>query len=120
MYNRGAAFNFLSQHGALASWLFAGIAIAVSIVLLFWLYRLPDNKKWLACGLSLILGGAVGNLVDRIVHGYVIDFLDFHLSHWHFAAFNIADSAICVGAAMLFIDVFFHKNSLQHDSFNNV
>ncbi len=106
-YNQGAAFSFLSQSGAIASLLFSIVAIIIAVFIILWLARLPVNKRWLACGLALVLGGAIGNLIDRVVHGYVIDFLDFYIKQWHWPTFNIADSAICVGAIMLFIDVFF-------------
>ena len=117
--NKGAAFNLLSQLNGWASLLFGVIAIAVSVLILFWLARLPKTKRRLACGLALILGGALGNLIDRIVHGYVIDFLDFHIQNWHWPAFNVADSAICIGAFILFTDVFFnHKTAIEKEQPN--
>lgn len=102
-YNRGAAFSFLSEAGGWQQWFFVGLAIIVSAVILVWLYRLPSKDKWTACGLSLILGGALGNLWDRIMLGHVVDFIDFYVKTWHFATFNIADSAICVGASILIL-----------------
>ncbi len=101
MFNQGAAFSFLSETH-LATWLFGGIAIAVSIWIVVWLAKLPSTQKWTAGALALILGGALGNLFDRLVRGHVIDFLDFYFKNWHFPAFNIADSAISVGAVILF------------------
>ncbi len=109
-YNMGAAFSFLSEKGALSALLFAGIAVVVSIVILIWLYRLPANRIWTSCALSLVLGGAMGNLIDRLLHGYVIDFLLFYINTWEWPAFNLADSAIVAGAMMLLIEsIFFHK-----------
>jgi signal peptidase II len=109
LHNTGAAFGFLAEHPTMAFWLFSGIAVVMSIALLIWLYRLPANKNWQSCALALVLGGAIGNLLDRFIHGHVIDFLDFYYQDWHFAAFNAADSAISVGAAMLVMEVFFRK-----------
>lgn len=108
-HNQGAAFSFLGGGGAFSTWLFSIVAIMVSIFILLWLYRLPTNKRWLACALAFVLGGAISNLFDRLMHGYVIDLLDFHIGTWHYATFNIADSAIVVGAIMLFIDAFFYR-----------
>ncbi|HVV67776.1 MAG TPA: signal peptidase II [Gammaproteobacteria bacterium] len=109
MHNTGAAFSFLSRTGNLSTWLFSMVAIVVSIVLIAYLRRIPAARRWMACALALVLGGALGNLLDRFTSGYVIDFLDFYYQHWHFAAFNLADSAITVGAAMLLIEAFFFK-----------
>ncbi len=108
-HNRGAAFSFLNNTGDLALWLFAGVATAVSVVIIIWLYRLPRGQTWQACSLALILGGALGNLTDRLVHGFVIDFIQLHAGEWYWPAFNLADSAICVGAVMLALHVLFSK-----------
>lgn len=116
MHNTGAAFSFLSQTGNLSTWIFSIVAIAVGAVLIFSLYRLPRKKSWLACALALILGGALGNLLDRFINGYVVDFLDFYYGNWHFAAFNLADSAITVGGAMLLIDMFFFQKETKEKS----
>lgn len=113
MHNTGAAFGFLAQHPVLSLWLFGSIAIMMSIILIIWMYRLPPYRHWQACALALVLGGALGNLIDRFIHGYVVDFLDFYYNNWHFAAFNIADSAISVGAVMLLLDVIFGKPSIR-------
>ena len=106
-YNTGAAFSFLADGGGWQRWLFALIAVVVSAVLVVWLKRLGRNDTWLAIALALVLGGALGNLYDRIALGHVIDFI---LVHWqnryYFPAFNFADSAICVGAVMLALDMF--------------
>lgn len=102
LHNHGAAFSFLSNSETMwQTIIFSVIAIAVSIAIIIWLYRLPNNKNLYACALSLILGGALGNLYDRLIHGYVVDFLDFHIGNHHWPAFNIADSAICIGAALI-------------------
>jgi len=111
-YNTGAAFSFLADSSGWQRWLFALIAVAVSAVLVVWLKRLGRNETWLAVALALVLGGALGNLYDRIVLGHVVDFI---LVHWknihHFPAFNVADSAITVGAVMLALDMFKSKKS---------
>lgn len=109
-YNTGAAFSLLKHAGGWQQWLFGGIAVVVSIVILVWLYRLRSRDIWTALGLSLILGGAIGNLIDRIHHGFVVDFIDFHVGHWHWPVFNFADSAVCVGALILILAVFFKKS----------
>ncbi|KAA8694909.1 MULTISPECIES: signal peptidase II [Pseudomonas] len=106
-YNTGAAFSFLADSGGWQRWLFALIAVVVSAVLVVWLKRLGRNDTWLAIALALVLGGALGNLYDRIALGHVIDFILVHWQNRHyFPAFNFADSAICVGAVMLALDMF--------------
>ena len=111
-YNTGAAFSFLADGGGWQRWLFALIAVVVSAVLVVWLKRLGRNDTWLAIALALILGGALGNLYDRIVYGHVVDFILVHWQNrWYFPAFNFADSAICVGAVMLALDMFKSKKS---------
>ena len=110
MHNYGAAFSFLSN--ANTTWqviVLSAIALIVAIVILIWLARLPKNKNLTACALSLILGGALGNVYDRMIHGYVVDFLDFHINNYHWPAFNIADSAICIGAVILILISFKSK-----------
>jgi signal peptidase II len=104
LHNTGAAFSFLSEAGGWQRWFFALVALIISAVILLWLKRLPRDKVWLAVALALVLGGALGNVWDRITLGYVIDFLDIYYQGWHWPAFNIADSAISVGAVMLIID----------------
>lgn len=101
LHNTGAAFSFLSEAGGWQRWFFAGLALVISIIITVWLSRLQKHETLLAIALSLILGGAVGNLIDRLVYGYVIDFLDVYYGTWHWPAFNIADSAICIGAALI-------------------
>jgi signal peptidase II len=104
-YNEGAAFSFLSDQGGWQRWFFSGLAAVVSLVLVVWLGRLRD-ERWLAASLSLIVGGAVGNLVDRLLFGHVIDFLDFYYGQWHWPAFNLADSAIFLGVLLMLVDSF--------------
>ncbi|MEJ2385458.1 MAG: signal peptidase II [Xanthomonadales bacterium] len=105
-HNYGAAFSFLSSAGGWQRTFFIVLASVVSVVLLVWLLRLP-RREWLTgLGLALVLGGAIGNLVDRVRLGYVVDFIDVHVKGWHYPAFNVADSAITCGVALLVIDVF--------------
>ncbi|KPX41998.1 signal peptidase II [Pseudomonas syringae pv. tagetis] len=111
-YNTGAAFSFLADGAGWQRWLFALIAIVVSAVLVVWLKRLGRDDTWLAVALALVLGGALGNLYDRIVLGHVIDFILVHWENrWYFPAFNVADSAITVGAIMLALDMFKSKKT---------
>ena len=102
-YNSGAAFSFLAGAGGWQRWFFVVIASVATVVIAWLLYRHRDEGLFCA-GLSLILGGAIGNLWDRIVLGHVVDFLDFHAAGWHWPAFNVADSGITVGAALLILD----------------
>lgn len=108
-YNHGAAFSFLASESGWQRWFFTGLAVVVSIVLLFWLKRLKTDAKLEAISLALILGGALGNVIDRVIHGYVIDFLDVYYGTYHWPAFNVADSAICIGAILLILDSFRNK-----------
>jgi signal peptidase II len=105
-HNPGAAFSFLGDAGGWQHYLFATVAILISFIMVIWLYRLPSSDRWTACALTLIIGGALGNLWDRMTLGYVVDFIDFYIRNWHFATFNIADSAICVGAGILILTSF--------------
>ena len=105
LHNTGAAFSFLADASGWQRWFFIGLATVVSIGLLIWLLRLGEDERRLAPALALILGGALGNLHDRVVHGYVVDFLHFFYQDWHFPAFNIADSAITVGAFLILVDI---------------
>ena len=104
--NQGAAFSFLSGAGGWQRWFFIGLAIIASVFICFWLKKLERNQRWEAIAWSLVLGGALGNLIDRILYGYVIDFLDVYVGEWHWPAFNVADSAITVGVIMLLLDSF--------------
>jgi signal peptidase II len=103
-HNAGAAFSFLAAASGWQRWLFTLIAAGVSVLLITWLRRLPSTARLLPAGLALILGGAIGNLIDRLCYGHVIDFLDFHWGAAHFWVFNVADSGITVGAALLLLD----------------
>ncbi|MGE0386730.1 MAG: signal peptidase II [Gammaproteobacteria bacterium] len=105
-YNRGAAFSMLADAGGWQRWLFAALAVAAAVFIIRWLRELPADRRWLPCALALVLGGALGNLIDRLVLGHVTDFIQLHWqARWYFPAFNVADSAISVGAVMLAIDV---------------
>ena len=103
VHNSGAAFSFLANAGGWQRWFFTGIGIAATIFIV-WMLRAHAGQKLFSFALSCILGGAVGNVVDRMLHGYVVDFLDFHYAGWHFPAFNVADSAITIGAVCLILD----------------
>jgi signal peptidase II len=103
LHNPGAAFSFLASAGGWQRWLFTGIAVVVSVAIIVWIKRLPATEKWQAAALSLILGGALGNVIDRLHLGYVVDFLDVYYQKWHWPPFNVADSAITVGVAILLI-----------------
>lgn len=104
--NPGAAFSFLADQGGWQRWFFTAIAGVVSIALVIWMAKTPKQDKLIAISFALILSGAVGNLIDRMMFGYVIDFLDFYVGNKHWPAFNIADSAIFVGAGLMIIDAF--------------
>lgn len=104
-HNTGAAFSFLRDAGGMQRWLFSAIAIIASVWII-WLLRKHHAEIRFCFALAFILGGALGNLIDRIAYGYVVDFLDFHWAGYHFAAFNVADSAITCGAALLILDSF--------------
>ena len=102
-HNTGAAFSFLAGAGGWQRWFFTGIG-AVATIFILWMLRSHHAQKLFAFALACILGGAIGNVIDRLVHGYVVDFLDFFYGTWHFPAFNVADSAITIGAACLILD----------------
>ena len=104
MHNTGAAFSFLHDAGGWQRWFFALIAIVVSTVIVIWLKRLQQHEKWQAVALALILGGAIGNVIDRIWFGYVVDFIQVYYQQWYWPAFNLADSAITLGVSMIIID----------------
>jgi signal peptidase II (EC:3.4.23.36). Aspartic peptidase. MEROPS family A08 len=120
VYNYGAAFSFLADMGGWQRWLFTGLALGVSAALLFWLSKLP--KVWSAetVGINLILSGAIGNVIDRILFGRVTDFVDFYIGSWHYATFNVADMAINIGAGLLILSEFWlkprrEKRAVQRD-----
>ena len=117
LYNKGAAFSFLGDAGGWQRWLFIVLALGVSGVLLAWLRRLNADQTRMALALALILGGAVGNVIDRILLGHVIDFIDVYYADWHWPAFNVADSAIFVGAVLLIWDgLFGHESKPSQES----
>jgi signal peptidase II len=103
-YNKGAAFSFLAQESGWQAWFFGGLAVVVSGVMVVWLKRLSYQQRGLAIGIAFIIGGALGNLFDRVWYGHVIDFIDLYISYWHWPVFNLADSAICIGAGIVLWD----------------
>lgn len=105
LYNKGAAFSFLADETGWQRWFFTTVSIGVSAMLVIWLTRLPRTAVLLPLALTLILGGAIGNLIDRILFGHVIDFISVHWENAYFPAFNIADSAITLGAILMGVDV---------------
>lgn len=106
-YNRGAAFSFLSGAGGWQRWLFTILAIGVSVLIVLWISRLKPAEKWTAAGLALVLGGAIGNLIDRFAYGHVIDFIQWYYRSFYWPTFNLADSAITLGAVILIIHSLF-------------
>lgn len=104
--NYGAAFSFLADSGGWQRWFFAGIAIGISVTLVVMMYRSKATQKLNNIAYALIIGGALGNLFDRLWHGFVVDMIDFYVGDWHFATFNLADTAICVGAALIVLEGF--------------
>lgn len=104
--NSGAAFSFLSDAGGWQRWFFAAMALIISSILIVWLYRLKKHETLLAVALALVLGGAIGNLIDRLAYGYVIDFLDIYYQNWHWPAFNVADMAISLGVFLMLLESF--------------
>lgn len=105
-HNTGAAFSFLSDAGGWQRWFFVALTVAIAVVIVVWITRVKPGQRWLAAALALVLGGALGNLWDRLVIGAVVDFIDVYYGSWHWPAFNLADSAICVGAVMLVVSTF--------------
>lgn len=114
LHNQGAAFSFLDHAGGWQRWFLVFISSSVSVVVSIWLYRVRRHERLLCFALALILGGAVGNLIDRAVNGYVVDFLLFYYRSWSFPAFNVADSAISVGAALLMLDMLLKPKLAEH------
>ncbi|WP_109482455.1 signal peptidase II [Paraburkholderia sp. C35] len=103
VYNRGAAFSFLAMAGGWQRWAFTALGVGAALLICYLLKR-HGNQKLFCAALSLIMGGAIGNVIDRLLYGHVIDFLDFHVGAWHWPAFNLADTAITIGAALLIFD----------------
>ncbi len=118
-YNPGAAFSFLSDAGGWQRWFFTILAIVISIVLLVWIKKLNDNEKLTAISLTMILGGAIGNLIDRLLYGHVIDFIQVWLGSYPWPAFNIADSAISVGAVILLATGILNSHQDESDEKNH-
>lgn len=112
-HNEGAAFSFLDDAGGWQRWLFTVISAVVSVALTVWLWRLPSGQRMLAIALVFTLAGAIGNLIDRIQLGYVVDFISLYYAQWRFATFNVADAAISCGAVLLVLDVILHGGA--HD-----
>jgi len=108
-FNRGAAFSFLAQAGGWQRWFFTITSIAISAVILFWIKRVPAEDKFTSVSLCLILGGAIGNLIDRVYLGYVIDFIQVWLGSYPWPAFNIADASISIGAVALILSSFINS-----------
>ncbi|MGZ3254906.1 MAG: signal peptidase II, partial [Burkholderiaceae bacterium] len=102
-YNKGAAFSFLAAESGWQRYFFTGMGIAAALFIIYLLKR-HAGQRLFCWALSLVLGGAVGNVIDRIMYGHVIDFLDVHIGNWHWPAFNVADSAICIGAVLFVLD----------------
>lgn len=115
MHNTGAAFSFLSDAGGWQRWFFTILAVGVSIFLVVWMKKLPSEEKLQAISLALILGGAIGNVIDRVRFGYVVDFIDVYWNEAHWPAFNIADSAIFLGAMLMIILSFKAEKKEKND-----
>lgn len=113
LHNFGAAFSFLSDAGGWQRWLFTGLAGVVSVFFAVWLLKMPRQAQVLAAGVALVLGGALGNLIDRLRLGYVVDFIHVYWQNHHFPAFNIADSAITLGVILLLVDTLFLEKHRQ-------
>lgn len=120
LHNYGAAFSFLSQASGWQRWLFVVLGIGVTIFIVFWLRRLPGRGQGiLAAGLAFVASGALGNVIDRVWHGYVVDFISVHYSEWYFPAFNFADISITIGAGLLILDIFVaHRRQKRAESEN--
>ncbi|MCG8378335.1 MAG: signal peptidase II [Proteobacteria bacterium] len=111
MHNTGAAFSILSQAGGWQRWFFIVLASIISLAIIIWMFGLPKDRRWLLTALAFVLGGALGNLWDRINLGYVVDFIEVYYREWYWPAFNVADSAITIGAIMLIIDAFLFSDA---------
>jgi signal peptidase II len=118
MYNTGAAFSFLADGGGWQRWLFTALALGVGAGIVIWLRRLKARSQWMvACALALVLAGAMGNVIDRIKLGHVVDFIHAHWGAHYFPAFNVADSSITIGAALLLLDAFLEgRRTKQSDA----
>lgn len=114
LHNPGAAFSFLADQGGWQRWFFTGFAAVVSLVLAVWIVRLPAHKALESMALALVLGGALGNLIDRVQFGYVVDFISLHYRNYYWPAFNVADAAICVGVGLLLLDMWLNRHPSEH------
>ena len=113
-YNYGAAFSLLADAGGWQKWFFSGLAFVMSVFLIIYLLKVPRQAKLLSVGLALVLGGAVGNLIDRLLNGKVTDFIHVHYADvWHYPIFNVADIGICIGIALIVIDMLFLEGKRQ-------
>ncbi|WP_339338006.1 signal peptidase II [uncultured Oceanicoccus sp.] len=115
-HNTGAAFSFLADAGGWQRWFFTIVSAVVSLVLVVWLVRLRSSQTLMIASLSCILGGAIGNLWDRIVLGYVVDFISIHYQTWYFPTFNVADMAISIGAGLMILDIVFNPEHHKNDT----
>jgi signal peptidase II len=115
-YNYGAAFSFLADMGGWQRWFFSGLAFVVSTILIVWLYKLPQKLTAEVWGINLVLGGAIGNVIDRVLEGRVTDFIDFYIGNWHYATFNVADMGIVAGAGLLILSEFYLKPKFADSS----
>ncbi|WP_395340928.1 signal peptidase II [Ningiella sp. W23] len=115
VHNYGAAFSILYDAGGWQRYFLSALALIVSAIIVWWLKKSPKDQVLLPVAFSFILGGAFGNVADRIMYGYVIDFLDFHYANYHWPAFNIADSAIFLGASLLIIDMFVNNQGKENE-----
>jgi len=115
LYNKGAAFSFLSDAGGWQRWLFTGISSVVSMIFIVWLVRLPKTQFLMRWSLMFVIAGALGNLIDRVMLGYVIDFISVHWDEHYFPAFNLADSSITLGAFLMIADIFFPAEKKSND-----
>lgn len=113
VHNRGAAFSFLAGAGGWQRWFFVGIGVAATVFMVY-LMRAHAGQKLFCLALACIMGGAIGNVIDRLVHGYVVDMVDFHIGRWHFPAFNLADSAITLGVILLLLDEVLRVRRSRH------
>ena len=120
VHNLGAAFSFLADQGGWQRWFFTATAAIASVVFVVWLAKTPKSQTLLSIAFALILSGAMGNLIDRVLFGYVIDFLHFHWAGYNFPAFNVADSMIFIGAALMILDSFGEeKSNANKDTMKN-
>ncbi len=113
VHNRGAAFSFLAGAGGWQRWFFVGIGVAATVFMVY-LMRAHAGQKLFCLALACVMGGAIGNVIDRLVHGYVVDMVDFHIGRWHFPAFNLADSAITLGVILLLLDEVLRVRRSRH------